>query len=96
MKLTKGNPYIYRDEIYPLDLNLEIWNDLTSFITYSALSLIKFELHVFRMARAFELLALIILLFESQNREVGEVVLRWKRNRMGRLLSPPQIHQKNI
>ena len=60
------------------------------------MSLIKFELHVFRMARAFGLLSLIILLFKSQNKEEGEVVLRWKRNRMGRLLSPPQIHQKNI
>ena len=26
----------------------------------------------------------------------GEAVLRWRRNRMGRPLSPPQIHQKNI
>ena len=26
----------------------------------------------------------------------GEVVLRWWRNRMGRPLSSPQIHQKNI
>ena len=25
-----------------------------------------------------------------------EVVLRWQRNRMGRPLSPPRIHQKNI
>ena len=25
-----------------------------------------------------------------------EAVLRWQRNRMGRPLSPPQIHQKNI
>ena len=26
----------------------------------------------------------------------GGAVLRWLRNRMGRSLSPPQIHQKNI
>ena len=25
-----------------------------------------------------------------------EAVLRWQRNKMGRPLSPPQIHQKNI
>ena len=25
-----------------------------------------------------------------------QVVLRWQRNRMGRPLSPPQIHRKNI
>ena len=27
---------------------------------------------------------------------VGEAVLRWQRNRTGRPLSPPKIHQKNI
>ena len=35
------------------------------------MSLIKFELHVFRMAKAFGLLSLIILLFKSQNKEEG-------------------------
>jgi len=30
-----------------------------------------------------------------ENRNVG-VVLRWQRNRTGRPLFPPQIHQKNI
>ena len=27
---------------------------------------------------------------------VSEAVLRWRRNRIGRTLSPPQIHQKNL
>ena len=34
--------------------------------------------------------------FLKVNREAGEAVLRWRRNRTGRPLSPPQIHWKNI
>ena len=33
---------------------------------------------------------------ERQNGSGGGEVLRWQRNRMGRPLSPSQIHQKNI
>ena len=29
-------------------------------------------------------------------KSTSEEELRWRRNRMGRTLSPPQIHQKNI
>ena len=38
-------------------------------------------------------LAFDILTMKNQK---GGAVLRWCRNRMGRPLSPPQIHQKNI
>ena len=34
--------------------------------------------------------------FQSFIEEEIWAVLRWQRNTMGRLLSPPQIHQKNI
>ena len=33
---------------------------------------------------------------KTRTNSLGEAVLRWQRNRMGRPLSPPQIHQKNI
>ena len=33
---------------------------------------------------------------KKENQGCGGVVLRWQRNRMGRPLSPSQIHQKNI
>ena len=32
---------------------------------------------------------------EKEKAKIG-AVLRWQRNRMGRPLSPPQMHQKNI
>ena len=32
----------------------------------------------------------------DQIANIRRVVLRWRRDRMGRPISPPQIHQKNI
>ena len=32
----------------------------------------------------------------QKTENTGDAVLRWQRNRTGRPLSPPQIHQKNI